>query len=87
MQHGQLLGDLVGKGGWVARMGTHLLGVDGASLRLVLVNVFGFLSSTFVDVDHNASARKWVAELVCHSCLLRLSLLGVDAPCTELAVF
>ena len=48
VQHGQLLGDLVGKGGWVARMGTDLLGVDGASLRacaLLMCSVSSHLPS------------------------------------------
>ena len=39
---------------------------------VLLVDGFGLLSFTFVDFDYDASARKLVAELVCHSGLSRL---------------
>ena len=53
---------------------------------VLFVNVFGFLSSTFVDIDHDASARKLVAELVCHPGLSRVSL-WFDLREGQLAVF
>ena len=94
---------LVGKGWWVERMGTHLLGVDGASLKLpgrksgklfvefgplcqemsfdakkiviamLRVDVFGFFSSTLVDVDCDASSLDIV---VCE-------MYAVDSDCTH----
>ena len=52
-------------------------------ITVLLFKLFGFLSSTLVDVDHDASPRISVAELVCQAGLSRLSRQYAVAPCTE----